>query len=190
MAYDKEEISKAFGGLSRDIEKFARINIGRKRKRRGRRGSYNSPIDSTGRLRKGFKIKDSITSGLSAQLELVLDNKVKDYFFVVNDGRRKGAKQPPMEAILEWIRKKPIRMRGSDGKFIRMTDTKQRQLAYLIGRSMAKHGTKPTHFFDEAVEQAFEKHESKIIEAYFVTADNLVEFLFKKHLKQFENKGD
>ena len=179
MEFDKQEIEKAFGDFARDIEKFTRINIGRKRKRRGRFGRYTAPIDNTGSLRKGFKIRDKINSGLSAELELELDHKVKDYFFVVNDGRRKG-KMPPLNPILEWVKSKPVRARGADGAFVKNSEAMQRQLAYQIARKIKEDGTEPTYFFTEGVEQAFDKHESNLLESYFSTADNAIDFMLRQ----------
>lgn len=56
------------------------------------------------------------------------------YYYYVEYGRRAG-KQPPIEAIEEWIRVKPIIPYAINGK---VPDT--RQLAFLIARKIGRDG--------------------------------------------------
>ena len=58
-----------------------------------------------------------------------------EYWQYVEYGRRAG-KQPPIEAIEEWIRVKPIIPYAINGK---VPDT--RQLAFLIARKIGREGT-------------------------------------------------
>lgn len=60
---------------------------------------------------------------------------LQDYYYYVEYGRRAG-KQPPIEAIEEWIRVKPIIPYAVNGK---VPDT--RQLAFLIARKIGWEGT-------------------------------------------------
>lgn len=60
---------------------------------------------------------------------------LQDYYYYVEYGRRAG-KQPPIEAIEEWIRVKPIIPYAVNGK---VPDT--RQLAFLIARKIGREGT-------------------------------------------------
>lgn len=67
----------------------------------------------------------------------ILRLNVCDYFDYVEYGRKPG-KQPPLESILEWIRIKPIIPRpDKNGKL-----PTEKQLAYLIARSIGKKGIK------------------------------------------------
>ena len=56
---------------------------------------------------------------------------------------------PPVDAILQWIRIKPILPRPfASGKL-----PTENQLAYLIGRKISKVGTEGTHLFEKTVEE-------------------------------------
>ena len=59
---------------------------------------------------------------------------LQDYYYYLEYGRRAG-KQPPIEAIEEWIRVKPIIPYAVNGK---VPDT--RQLAFLIARKIGREG--------------------------------------------------
>lgn len=61
--------------------------------------------------------------------------RLQDYWKYVEAGTKPHF--PPVEAIEEWIRVKPIVPYATDGK---VPTTKQ--LAYLIGRSISEKGTK------------------------------------------------
>lgn len=61
--------------------------------------------------------------------------ELEDYWKYVEYGRGPG-KQPPIEAIEEWIRVKPIIPTAQSNK---IPDT--RQLAYLIARKIGREGT-------------------------------------------------
>ncbi len=49
-------------------------------------------------------------------------------------------KQPPIDAVLKWMKAKPIRVRDKDGKFVKATQSRLRSAAYLIGRSIKRNG--------------------------------------------------
>lgn len=74
---------------------------------------------------------DDTTLSVSFELE--------DYWKYVEYGRAPG-KQPPIDAIEEWVRVKPIIPDPISGK---IPDT--RQLAYLIARRIGREGTPAQH---------------------------------------------
>lgn len=65
--------------------------------------------------------------------------ELEDYWKFVENGRRAG-KMPPINAILNWIKVKPIVPRAING---RIPDT--RQLAFLIARKIGNEGYKGRH---------------------------------------------
>ena len=68
-----------------------------------------------------------------------------DYYPYVDEGRRKGSKQPPVADILQWMKDNSIRPRGN------MT---MNQLAFVISRSIKLDGIKPKRFGDKVVDLA------------------------------------
>jgi hypothetical protein len=68
------------------------------------------------------------------------------YFNIVDKGRSKGAKQPPIQPILNWINKKGINIRDEKGRFItgsvQNNAKKKLSLAYAISGGIKKKGIK------------------------------------------------
>ena len=92
--------------------------------------------------------------------KITLSIGMEDYWKFVDEGRRRGAKQPPPDAMLEFISARGLRLKkvvkkGSKrvGKGVKRIsrDKEVKQLAFLIGRGIKKHGIKPTHFFTDVV---------------------------------------
>ena len=66
--------------------------------------------------------------------------KAENYLDYVDGGRRRGAKPPPQDAILKWLKVRNIKGRSkTNGRFIT-----QKSAAFLIARSIGKNGIKPT----------------------------------------------
>lgn len=65
---------------------------------------------------------------------------------------------PPVDAIRSWISYKPVLPRpGKDGRL-----PTPNQLAFLIGRKIAREGTTGTHDFEEARDETVARWESRI----------------------------
>ena len=89
-----------------------------------------------------------------------VDLSLAEYWKYVEYGRRPG-KFPPPDKILEWIRVKPVLPRPMEnGKL--PTD---QQLAYLIGRKIARDGIKPTPALADASTDVFDRFLARIGEA-------------------------
>lgn len=69
--------------------------------------------------------------------------ELEDYWKYLENGRKAG-KMPPIDAILQWIRVKPIVPRAVQG---RVPDS--RQLAFLIARKIGREGTPATHLMKD-----------------------------------------
>lgn len=54
--------------------------------------------------------------GRSSKIQFFAKGKASVYAPVVEYGRRKGAKMPPIDAIVEWMRIKPIRVRDDKAR--------------------------------------------------------------------------
>lgn len=77
---------------------------------------------------------------------IVVNIKSLNYLDYVDKGRRPGS-QPPQEAILMWVNKKPLpRWRDKKGRFI----SKASQ-AFVIARAIGRDGIKPTNVIKKSI---------------------------------------
>lgn len=67
------------------------------------------------------------------------------YLEFVDKGRKPG-KQPPIGPILKWIQAKPI-------KFVGKTD---KQMAFIIARSIGKKGIVPTNVINKSIKKVLD----------------------------------
>ena len=64
----------------------------------------------------------------------------------IDKGRKKGGKQPPIKAMINYIRSRNITS----------TDLTEEQLAYAIAYSIKRDGIKPKPFIEKLTEAVFE----------------------------------
>lgn len=76
---------------------------------------------------------------------LTVSIQLEDYYKYVENGRKAG-KFPPVDAIKKWITIKPVIPRGKNGKV-----PTENQLAYLIGRKIAREGTRANPFLEPTI---------------------------------------
>ena len=120
--------------------------------------------DQPGRLIQSIDVKVEV-KGTKVTFALMME----DYWRWVDEGRRKGAKQPPIAAMLEFIKvrglvnkisnKRAKQIKSIKNKVVKKSlkqvsaDAKRKQLAFLIARGIKQHGIKPTHFFTDTINQ-------------------------------------
>lgn len=93
-----------------------------------------------------------------------VDLSLASYWQYVEYGRRPG-KFPPPDKLLEWVRIKPVIPRPlNNGKL-----PTEKQLAFLIGRKIAREGIAPTPALAASSEETFDRFLDRIGEA--VSAD-------------------
>lgn len=91
---------------------------------------------------------------------------LKDYWYFVENGRKAG-KWPPMDAILSWIKAKPVLPRpNAKGKL----PTPQ-QLAFLIARKIGEEGTEGTQDLRKATDTIWDTFEDRLYEAIDADVD-------------------
>ncbi len=76
---------------------------------------------------------------------LTVSIQLEDYWKWVENGRKAG-KFPPVDAIKKWITIKPVIPRGKNGKV-----PTENQLSYLIGRKIAREGTRANPFLEPTI---------------------------------------
>jgi len=89
------------------------------------------------------KLRASITHSITSQFPNLIGvvGSPLPYAPVMEEGRRPGAKMPPVGAIQHWVIRK-LGIRGKEG----------RAIAWLIARSIAKKGIEGKHMFQEGFE--------------------------------------
>ena len=120
---------------------------------------------SSGTLEKSLAYRLKI-KGKSIDISIYAKGKASQYFLARENGRKPG-KQPPVDAILDWMRIKPIKLRDKEsGKFKKPTEQLKRQVAFLIARKIGRDGIKGWHAFDYAMENIWDEYEAQVVAAY------------------------
>jgi hypothetical protein len=120
---------------------------------------------ASGTLEKSLAYRLKI-KGKSIDISIYAKGKASQYFLARENGRKPG-KQPPVDAILEWMRIKPIKLRDKEsGKFKKSTEALKRQVAFLIARKIGRDGIKGWKAFDYAMENIWDEYEAKVVAAY------------------------
>lgn len=154
-------IKELVNSIADDVVERAQLNLGVTRTINGKKRRRVA----SGRLKDGLSYKNLTRYNMPVVQFGVKDNELKKYADVIEFGRRKGARQPPSDAILEWMRIKPIRIRDKDGGFIKATEAKKRQVAYLIARSIGENGIDGIYYYREAIRDVMEKRGDEFFEA-------------------------
>lgn len=149
-----DELIDKFGSRIVDL---ARINLGATYTAKRSNGkTYRKRIDSSGSLRKSLKYKVKTRGEDGRFISGRLEFSMLEYGKYVDAGRKPG-KGIPLDPLIKWIKKKPIRLRDLEtGSFVKATDAKIKSLAFLISRNAKKNGIKPTKFITEPLEEEFE----------------------------------
>ena len=120
---------------------------------------------ASGTLEKSLAYRLKI-KGKSIDISVYAKGKASQYFLARENGRKPG-KQPPVSAILDWMRIKPIKLRDKEsGKFQKPTEALKKQVAFLIARKIGRDGIKGWHAFDYAMENIWDEYEAKVVEAF------------------------
>ena len=92
--------------------------------------------------------------------------EMAEYWKYVEDGRKSG-KFPPISAIREWVKVKPVIPRPYNGKL-----PTENQLAFLISRSISKKGIRPRPIFDDSLDDAMRDFENGLEDAFTKDVEN------------------
>jgi hypothetical protein len=168
---------KALADFADNVVRLAKINVGKTYTAKNSRGkSYKKRIDNSGKLR------NSITSELKTRTEDgrfskgFIIFKMLEYGIYVDKGRKAGKGVPP-QVLVNWIKKKPLRMRDlKTGKFKSFKTANQKEnaingLAYIINRKIKKFGIPATSFFTDAYDSQEKKFYNQMQEA--IAQDNI-----------------
>ena len=169
----KQELQK-FGAR---VVKLARINLGAAKMIDGKK----RVTDNTGALRNslGFKLRQKRTSGgkFASGFDIEFTSSV-DYAPFMEQGvqgsesTRPSARNSPFRfksknlpkgVMAGWIESKPIRLRDlGTGQFKKNTESAKKQLAFLLGRTIATKGLSARHYFKDAIEMAIPQNGGEV----------------------------
>ena len=72
-------------------------------------------------------------------IDFTVDNDAAGkYADVIEDGRRPGAKMPPVKAIEDWIKIKRLKLRNRQGEFIKSTESSIKSAAFAMAKSIGE----------------------------------------------------
>ena len=145
---------KVLADFADNVVRLSKINLGKTYTAKNSRGkSYKKRIDNSGNLRNSIKAKvkqRNDKNGMFEKANIVCS--MLDYGLTVDKGRKAG-KGIPMQPLIDWINKKPLKIRDLEtGSFIKKTASRVRGLAYVISRNAKENGIAPTNFFTNAYE--------------------------------------
>lgn len=124
-------------------------------------------------VKDGKKNTGSLINSLSYKVVKTIDGYMteiiaNDYLDEVDQGRKKG-KQPPADKIAKWAAKRGIRVQGTTAK----------QTGFIIAKSIAKKGIKPTNVIEKAKKKAINNITKILTEAAAEDIENLIDKEFK-----------
>lgn len=158
----RDEVLKDFA--DKVIEK-AQLNLGVVKSYRSKATgkTYRKRLDASKRLRNSLASELKVRAEDGRFVKGFVTFKMLDYGQVVDKGRKagKGISEAGQKSVIEWIKKKPLKLRDADGKFVKLTDARLKGMAYVISRNMKKYGKEPTNFFTDA----YNSQEESLFEA-------------------------
>ena len=161
-------LKETLDSIGRDVVEAAQRNLGATRKI----GGKTRRRVASGKLKDGLAFKN-LTRYNNPVLQFGVDDQaLKKYADVIEFGRRAGAKPPPVEPIIQWMKIKPIRLRNKEGGFVKSTESGIRSAAFLIARSIGKKGIVGIKYYTEALETVLEKRGPELLEAFGKEIEN------------------
>jgi hypothetical protein len=88
------------------------------------------------------------------------------YADVIEYGRKPGAKMPPVSAIEQWIKLKPLKLRNRQGEFIKSTESAIKSAAFAIAKSIGENGIVGINYYQDAINDTWEDYSEQLLTAY------------------------
>lgn len=153
-------IDSVLADFAQSVVERAQRNLGATRTVKGKKRRSVA----TGNLKNSLSFVRSSTKNIEF-INFTATGSAREYANVVEYGRRKGAKQPPTKAIIQWIKQKPIRLQKPGGGFIPMSEANIKRAAFLMARAIAKNGIPETRFYRDAIEAELEARGEAFVQA-------------------------
>ena len=164
-----EEIEKALSKFGRDVVKESKQNLRKNNDTSNLAGSlgFDSKVHANS-FSFSFYMADYgafVDEGVQGKMTT---SRAPNSPFRFGSGT--GKKGGLTEAIGKWVKRKGIKGRGKDGKFIT-----HKSLTFLISRSIYQHGKKPTLFFTKPFQKHFDKLPDELLEKFGLDLDTFME---------------
>jgi len=105
-----------------------------------------------------------------------VDFTVKDpagqYADVIEFGRKPNSKMPPVKAIEQWIRIKPLKLRNRQGEFIKSTESAIKSAAYAIAKSIGEKGIEGIYYYQDAINDTWPEYQDQLMDAFVKDVEN------------------
>lgn len=132
---------------------------------------YKQAVIDSGHVATGNLAKTATVKARFAGSLFVVTFRLEDYWKYVENGRRPGAKQPPLEPIEKWIEVRHIvpTAKTANGK-----PPTTKQFAFAIAKSIAKDGIPPAKLLQQTLDdskdliQAIENELTKQLEQQII----------------------
>ena len=76
-----------------------------------------------------------------------------------------GSKAPPIAAIREWMKVKPVRLRDKNGQFIEQTEARLNSAAFGIAQGIKKNGIVGVKYYERAYDLMWPRWQDKLYDA-------------------------
>ena len=94
------------------------------------------------------------------------------YADVIEYGRKPNSRMPPVTAIEQWIRIKPLKLRNRQGEFIKSTESAIKSAAYAIAKSIGKNGIEGIHYYQDAINDTWPEYQDQLMNAFVKDVEN------------------
>ncbi len=145
--------------FAEEAVRLAQLNLGTTRTLTYTKTRIRSNSVATGTLKKNLRYNRTKTG-----IEFFVSGPAAEYAENVEEGTPKNTRVS-VEKLAVWIRKKPVKLRDRDGRFIRMSEDAIANAAALFSKAIYERGIPGTFFFARAIDQAFTTHAEKVSDA-------------------------
>ena len=103
-------------------------------------------------------------------IDFTVSGTAGQYADVIEEGRRPGAKMPPVKPIKKWLEDKikigTLKLRNNQGQFIKATESNIKSAAFVIARSIGENGIVGINYYKEAVDDTWDEYKEQLLTAY------------------------
>ena len=167
---------QAMQNMGYDVVRKGKRILKKRKKLTKRRGLYKGFNYNVKKELKGVTLE--FVFGSARKYWQFVDEGVKGSGGFKGSGRARGKGSPfkfkskniKQGVIAKWIKNKPLKLRGSDGKFLEKTQSNINSAAFVIGMAIAQRGLERTQFFSRPYKE--EVDEDMIAKAFADDIEN------------------